>query len=882
MLIATDYFFRLQERHPDAFERLSRQPSAYQSAMAVFAHSHFLAEEVLQHPEWLEELCAGPTLHQSCSADQYADRLEATLPPGLPEAVDLARFRRRELLRILLRDVRGFANLPETTGELSHLADAILDVTLRRAIAHYALRHGLPSASLSILAVGKLGGEELNYSSDIDLIFLYAANGDTAGPAVITNKEFSKKVANLVTDLLSRYTPEGICYRVDLRLRPEGRHGEVVMSLEAAKTYYQSRGRDWELQMLIKARPAAGDPAPGRALLAFVEPLIYSTSLDFTAIEAVSQTRLRIHEQLASRKLNAAEIDVKLSPGGIRDIEFLVQCLQRLHGGREPWVRHGGTMLALSRLRDKELLSPIEYGRLTSAYQFLRHLEHRLQFEDDRQTHSLPPNPEHIARRMPPAEVGGVVSAPRLLEALHVHLAEVHEIYERVIHAQQPAYLAPEPAAQPSNLVRFLDQKAPALAALLALRPLHRSALAFEHFLEKMFDAPGWLALLDRDSTLAGHVLDIFETSPYLSEQLVRTPDLLAEFALFRTPLNPPPPGADPPALRRYFRREMFRLQAESICLARPVFDTLERASQLGEEILAAAYRIAAGPDTPPGMMVIALGRLGMREFDLGSDADLVFALPQAAPNSSEDELPRWSRIAERLIEILSAYTGDGMMFAVDSRLRPNGRAGALVQTEAAFREYFERRAEAWEGMAYMKARAVAGNLDAATVFLHDLQQIDWRRYGQSGRSRVELRRMRLRLEREQGVAQPLKAGSGGYYDIDFILMYLRLKSAGFFFKQLSTPQRIEVIEKMGHLDHADALFLRDAATFYRALDHGLRIIFGHAEADLPKSPLHLDMLTDVIGRWTPPHLHDQPLPDKVEQIRSRTRELFDRLFAVS
>ncbi|OYW10384.1 MAG: hypothetical protein B7Z53_01140 [Rhodospirillales bacterium 12-71-4] len=292
----------------------------------------------------------------------------------------------------------------------------------------------------------------------------------------------------------------------------------------------------------------------------------------------------------------------------------------------------------------------------------------------------------------------------------------------------------------------------------------------------------------------------------------------------------------------------------------------------------ATAYRIAAGPPTPPKMMVIALGRLGMREFDVGSDADLVFALPQA----DADDLPAWSRTAERLIEILSAYTGEGMMFAVDSRLRPNGRAGALVQTDSAFRDYFERRAEAWEGMAYMKSHAVAGDIEASTAFLNELQQIDWRRYGQSGRSRSELRRMRLRLEREQGLAQPLKAGAGGYYDIDFILMYLRLKSAGFFFKQLSTPQRIEVIEKMGHLSHADALFLRDAATFYRALDHGLRIIFGHAEADLPKSPLHLDMLTDVIGRWTPPHLHDQPLPDKVEQIRSRTRELFDRLFAVS
>jgi [glutamine synthetase] adenylyltransferase / [glutamine synthetase]-adenylyl-L-tyrosine phosphorylase len=876
MLIATEFLDRLAERDADAYARIARSPSAYQSALAVFSHSRFLGEEILQHPEWLEELCASNALHRSCSADEFAERLEALLPVGVPPAGMLAAFRRREMVRILLRDVRGFANLSETTGELSALADAVLDVTYRRVRAHYALRHGEPEAGLSILSVGKLGGEELNYSSDIDLIFVYERNGETAGPDSITNKEFFKKVANQCTDLLCRYTPEGICYRVDLRLRPEGRHGEVVLSLDATKSYYQSRGRDWELQMLIKARVSAGERGPGEALLEFVEPLIYSTSLDFTAIEAVSQTRLRIHEQLAMRKLNAAEIDVKLSPGGIRDVEFLVQCLQRLHGGREPWVRHGGTMLALSRLRDKELLSAIEYSRLTSAYQFLRHLEHRLQFEDDRQTHSLPLNPVDVARRMPSSEAGVSPSAERLLQQLRVHLDEVHEIYERVIHAQQPNYFDPEPSAPPSNLVRFLDQKGPGLAAVLAARPLKRSALAFEHFLEKMFDAPEWLGLLDRDSVLAARVLDIFETSPFLSEQFVRAPDLLAELALFGTELNPPPEDADPAVLRRYFRREMFRLQAESICLARPVFETLERASQLGEWVIAAAYRIAAGAESAPHLTVIALGRLGMGEFDLGSDADLVFALP----NVYAEELPRWSRIAEKLIEILSAYTGEGVMIAVDSRLRPNGRAGALVQTESAFREYFERRAEAWEGMAFMKSHSVAGEIASATAFLSELQQIEWRRYGQSGRSRAELRRMRMRLEREQGTGQPLKAGSGGYYDIDFILMYLRLKSAGFFFKQLSTLQRIDVIEKMGHLDRADAVFLRDAATFYRALDHGLRVIFGHAEGDLPKSQLHLDMLTDVISRWTPPRLHDQPLPDKVVYIRSRTREVFDRIFA--
>ena len=877
MLIANDYLQRLEHHDPDAFARIQRSPSAYQSALALFAHSRFLSEEIIQHPDWLEDLCARNALHQSYSTDQFADRLETFLPSGVPAAVDLAYFRRREMLRILLRDVRCFADLSETTAELSSLADAIVYLTYRRVAAHYALRHGLPATGFSILAVGKLGGQELNYSSDIDLIFLYGANGETRGPESITYKEFFKKVANQITDLLCRYTPEGICYRVDLRLRPEGKHGEVVMSLDAAKAYYQTRGRDWELQMLIKARVAAGEPFPGRALLEFVEPLIYSTSLDFTAIEAVSQTRLRIHEQLASRKFNSADIDVKLSPGGIRDIEFLVQCLQRLHGGREPWVRHGGTMLALSRLRDKELLSAIEYSRLTSAYQFLRHLEHRLQFDDDRQTHSLPAEPADTARRMPPAEVGGDVSAEHLLQHLHLHLAEVHDIYERVIHAQRPSTINPEPSLPPSNLVRFLDQKAPRLAAVLAARPLHRSALAFEHFLEKMLDAPDWLALLDCDPVLAAHALDIFETSPFLTEQLVRTPDLLAEFALFNAPLNPPPPEVGAAELRRYFRREMFRIQAESICLRLPVFTTLDRASQLGEWVIASAYRIAAGPDLPPHLKVIALGRLGMREFDLGSDADLVFALP----NAVAEELPQWSRVAERLIEILSAYTGEGMMFAVDSRLRPNGRAGALVQTESAFREYFEHHAEAWEGMAYMKSHAVAGDIETSTAFLHELQRIDWRRYGQSGRSRAELRRMRLRLERELGAAQPLKAGSGGYYDIDFILMYLRLKSAGFFFKQLSTPRRIEVIEEMGHLDPGDANFLRDAATFYRALDHGLRVIFGHAEPNLPKSQLHLDMLTDIISRWTPLHLHDQPLPDKVEQIRSRTREIFDRLFAV-
>lgn len=178
-----------------------------------------------------------------------------------------------------------------------------------------------------------------------------------------------------------------------------------------------------------------------------------------------------------------------------------------------------------------------------------------------------------------------------------------------------------------------------------------------------------------------------------------------------------------------------------------------------------------------------------------------------------------------------------------------------------------------------MKSRAVAGNVERATEFLHELQEVDWRRYGQGGRSRKELSQMRARLEREQGARNPLKAGLGGYYDIDFALMYLRLKGAGIFYKVLNTPARIDVIEKMGHLEREDADFLRDAATYYRAIDHGLRVSTGHAEGSLPTAQAQFEILTELVRRWTPAHLHDLRLDIQLREIRQKTREFFNRLF---
>ncbi|MBM3739715.1 MAG: glutamine-synthetase adenylyltransferase, partial [Acidobacteria bacterium] len=801
---------RFIEEQPQAFQRILQSHSTLQYLLTLFSYSAFLSEEVIKAPDWIEGVGEAGELHLHLPPERYREILDSHLPAGPPNSVVLAAFRRRQLVRIVLRDVLGLGTLAEITEEISSLADAILHCTFVRLREALVRRHGVPrcgaeECQFSILALGKHGGQELNYSSDIDLMFLFAGNGQTDGAEPVTNREFYKRVCVQLTELLSTYTPHGICYRVDLRLRPEGTLGEVCLPLDAAKTYYQKRARDWELQMLIKARVAAGDMSPGRDLLEFVEPFTYSTSLDFSKIEAVSEARVRISEKLAKRRGSKPEFDIKLAPGGIRDIEFLVQCLQRLHGGREPWVRHGGTQLALFRLHGKELLSDIEYGRLLPAYQFLRDLEHRLQFADDRQTHSLPAQTHDLdvlARRMPATEIGGKPSAATLRATLDGHLDNVRAIYDRVVHAQLPLHYqmqvtAREPAPAPvevlaprpiegisPNLARILRQQAPDLADTLARSRIRYGATALEHFLERILPAPQWLGWLNDDPVLTGYLVDIFEHSPFFAGQLNRKPEWVEElYEMRRRPQSKtkyedaPATLADPTDLRRFFNREMLRIQAESICLQAPVFDTLARTSALADCAISTAYQMAlASASDPPAsqMMVIALGRLGMQELDLGSDADLIFVVADQAAA----DLPLWTRIAEKTSELLTAYTGDGTLFAVDTRLRPNGGAGPLVQTVAGYLDYFARKAQAWEGITYMKSRTVAGGIEAGTKFLESLQETDWRRYGQGGRSRKELRQMRMRLENEAGKDNPLKAGRGGYYDIDFALMYLRLKSA--------------------------------------------------------------------------------------------------------
>jgi glutamate-ammonia-ligase adenylyltransferase len=419
----------------------------------------------------------------------------------------------------------------------------------------------------------------------------------------------------------------------------------------------------------------------------------------------------------------------------------------------------------------------------------------------------------------------------------------------------------------------------------------NRNEDLLERFSEALLNGPRHLLSLLSHPLLAKYTLRILELSPYLSEQLIAMPAMIEDIYRVAEQPNSRPafeamtaPLHDTEGLKRFFRREMFRIQVASLCIPESVFQTLDRTSSLAEFLIARAYRIAMEraldhdrrQSIPQSeMMVVALGRLGLREFDLCSDADLIFVIP-------DSESPRrefWTRVAGQTVEILTAYTGKGAAFSIDTRLRPNGREGTLVQSESNYFDYFANHAEAWEGIAYMKARGVAGDIERSTTFLTQLQQVDWRRYGQSGRSRQDLRQMRLRLQREQGSLNPLKAAEGGYYDADFILMYLRLRGAGMFFKSLNTPERIDIVEKMGHLDRADADLLLDATTYFRAVDHALRLLHGRPEAKLPASDSELKMTADLVRLWTRRNPTAETLGDELKEFQHKLRHLFENVF---
>jgi glutamate-ammonia-ligase adenylyltransferase len=929
-----------QSAPPRVLGELARHPAALSYLIAIFGYSGYLAETLLAEPQLVLHFARDRNFTKLQSKEDlmqdYA-RFSTTNPdPWL--AASLARFKRRNYLRIVLKDVLGLSTLGETTLELSTLADVILWNAYLFCDRELEKRYGQPQyrdakgriarAGFSIVSLGKLGGNELNYNSDIDLLFLYSHDGETAGgrdrDSVITNKENFVHVAHGITRSITQATSQGEVFRVDLRLRPEGEQGDLAISLNSAREYYEHRARDWELQMLIKARHSVGDAKLTRDFLRGVEEYVYRTPGDFVAVESILMSRERISKKL--RESRAQAIDVKHHRGGIRDIEFLVQCLQRLHGLQDHWVRSGGTLFALRKLNDKGWLSNRDYAALMSAYEFLRKVEHRIQMEAGQQTHRLPLDAaalDRLARRT--GLEGGPEERPgdELTRKLREAFALVEGIYHRAIHpvdvtaAGSVFELKPAPTFLPDSghvsfpaLLEFLDAQAPEVARVVREAELperaQRNAL---RLLSAMASSPERFAPATANPAGLCRAMEVVATSAYLTDLLVHHPE---DLATLDPAVRPPSDGAGegqlemslqvpslPTAypwaseagldlrekmalLRRQYRARLLELGTNDLAAGGSAFSMLKHWTLNAARCIASALAIAqasshrpaaAGVDVP--LVVMGMGRLGLSEFDLASDADLVFV---AGSEATRDDLDYCTRLAERTIEVLSSYTRDGMLFPVDTRLRPRGHEGELVVTLEGLLNYIAQEAQAWELLTYLKAQPLAGHLPFGQLAAQQLQAAIYNRFSAYTDVTGKIHQMRRRLEREVVVrSSNTKTAPGGYYDVDFAVSYTRLRRRVEAAPGANMAEQIAALQAAGAVATEDAAVLREGANLLRSIDHVIRLVTGKAPGGLPDNSIQAEIAESVVRRW---HLlaEGETLPAKLLETRQRVRSVYRRL----
>ncbi|MBI3129470.1 MAG: bifunctional [glutamate--ammonia ligase]-adenylyl-L-tyrosine phosphorylase/[glutamate--ammonia-ligase] adenylyltransferase [Candidatus Tectomicrobia bacterium] len=577
---------------PDALLRLLRRYPERRAALFTLAGgSQFLTDTVLRHPEFLDWLLRPSALQ----GERSESRMEAELwrwvqrlrtqPNGPSNA--LRRFRQREYLRIGLRDLMRLADMPQTVLALSHLADATLEAAVRVARAELEARYGKPlyrskegrslPCEFAVIALGKLGGLELNFSSDIDLIFIYSSDeGGTRGATGrdhISNHEFHARLARRVIALMAENTEEGHVFRVDTRLRPEGDQGALAYSLRSCEVYYESWGETWERQALIKARLAAGSAALGKAFLDMIRPFIYRRTLDLSALDEIGHIKDRINAQIAASGRKASNI--KLGEGGIREIEFIVQSFQLIYGGKEKFLRTPSTLEALSVIQALGLLPMDDCAALSSAYIFLRDIEHRVQMTQGLQTHDLPADAHALtvlARKMGFHRTGGMSERTGFLAALQNHQDQVSRVFQNLFRkgdseeagrpaeeeapaaaetledSLAPADLAPYNFADPESASarlrllrngepfervsarakRLFDNLLPRLLFLtLDLPDPDQAVVNLSRFVERSGGREGAFTLLSEQENVLEALLRLFGSSDYLSESLLSQPGLL-------------------------------------------------------------------------------------------------------------------------------------------------------------------------------------------------------------------------------------------------------------------------------------------------------------------------------------------------------------------
>lgn len=873
---------RFAERHPRDHRRLMADEAVLSDVLALASFSPLIAQTLLQSPEhvaWLRRRRSAAAVRDKDEMLEALARFSLTNSQIEPH-VQLARFRRRELMRIFLRDIRRLATIAEITDEISTLADAILEHALRLARQELDNRFGQPLATdargrktpaeFCIVSLGKLGSRELNYSSDIDLLFIYSDDGMTSGSGsrgTVTNREYFVKLAERVIKLVGEASGEGSAYRVDLRLRPNGRVGPLALSLEETVRYYEETARPWERQVLIRSRSSAGDAGIFKNFSTRVEPFVFAADQD---VAEALQNVLCSKQKIDLEQILARGFDVKLGRGGIREIEFIAQALQLAHGGRDSWIRSPHTLITLDRLRDRRYISDAELTSLAEAYTFLRQTEHILQMENGLQTHTLPNEPQKrtlLARKMRFAGLSEFEAA------LEHHTAAVHNVFERVFDLE--AVGDSNPAATESGGEETFIETPPTSSAAGPIDPDLDDQLISEF--------PRLAELL---AALPENTSGLESSGTQPDEETITSAVLSA--ASEHDPL-----GKQLGDLRREWHRQITQIIYSDAAGELSMAESKRLQTALAEASIAAALKISERQTAHKfsrelgrfRSAVLGLGKLGSGGLDLDSDLDLILVFSADGHEGEGDVGPDLrlaaAKLAEGFVNALSGMTREGSLYRVDLRLRPFGKDGALATSAASFEEYLANRAAIWELLALVKLRGVGGDPELAREAEKRLRTIIHGRGSEVEQAELaaETRRIRHRLEDEKADRRSsrdidIKYGEGGMLDIYFALRFLQLRDnvpdEG---RDRSTGHTLQQLMEQGSLSEELFRPLMAGYDFLSRLDHELRLTVGRTTRLPHANKKALEVIARRLGLLSPSELYEH-----LTAHRIAVRAAFDRI----
>jgi glutamate-ammonia-ligase adenylyltransferase len=908
---------------------------------SVLGASAALTHHLFRHPEHWREL-TDPTLGSTRPA-AYAVR-EALLTAvgadpragepvaGLPDAqaVDALRVEyRRILLRLASRDLAHHLGVDDVAAELSDLAAGTLEAAL--AIARARVGESAGTARLAVIAMGKCGGHELNYISDVDVVYVYEpADGADEGVALRTATQLASHLMRICSD----HTREGSIWPVDANLRPEGSQGPLVRTLASHRGYYEKWAKTWEFQALLKARPVAGDRDLGRRYCEMVAPMVWSVAGRDGFVADVQAMRRRVIEHIPAHE---AERQIKLGSGGLRDVEFAVQLLQLVHGRSDPSLRDGATLSALTRLTEGGYVGRVDGEKLHEAYAFLRTLEHRIQLHQLRRTHVLPED-EAALRRL--GRSIGHLSEPaeQLDKQWRYHRREVRRLHEKLFYrpllgavarlAGDEARLSLAAAEARLSALGYADPKA-ALRHLEALTSgvsrtsdIQRTLLpvllewfadspdpdaglfGFRRISESLGRTPWYLTMLRDEGEVAERLAYVLGTSRYATDLLEREPQGVKMLGESLVPLSGEAalvemqalteragsPEAAVGAVRAVRRRELLRIACGELVAGTDVAVVGQGLSRLTDATLQATLDIATesvrrqrGLESAASRIaVIAMGRYGGFELSYGSDADVMFVHepaegvePQAATSFAQS-------VVSEVRRLLSLPASDPPL-EVDPDLRPEGKNGPMVRTLESYAAYYAKWSHVWEFQALLRAEPVAGDEDLRRRFTELVDPLRFPEDGISDDDVVEVRRIKARVDDERlprGADRHthLKLGRGGLADVEWTVQLLQMRHAGKV-EGLRTPQTLPALEAAaaaGLVADTDAETLAEAWRLVSRVRNAVTLVRGKPSDQLPRDARDRAAVARVLGY--PQGASDQMVNDYLRATR-RASSVVERVF---